>query len=101
MKSVRFRSKKLLAAARDKECTMNVADVCNYNTETTVAAHINIEGGTMGGKTDDFMVVDCCSDCHAWLDQHKGTEEDRLHYTRRALGRTWKRRIEEGVIKID
>lgn len=100
MKPTRFRSKKLLNASKGAECTMNVTDICNYDNETTIPAHINTEGGKMGGKTDDFMVVDCCSDCHSWLDQYKGTEEDRLYYTRRALGRTWKRRIEEGAIKI-
>ncbi|MBL4891444.1 MAG: DUF1364 family protein [Rhizobiaceae bacterium] len=100
MKSVRFRSKKLLKAARDKECTMQVESVCNYNTETTVAAHINVHGGKMGGKEHDFLVADCCSSCHSWLDQYDGSEEDRLFYTRRALARTWERRINEGAIVI-
>jgi len=79
---------------------MQVIPVCNYNTETTISAHINIEGGKMGGKTDDISVVDCCSDCHTWLDQRMGTEEDQLFYTRRALIRTITRRINEGYIAI-
>ena len=101
MKPRRIVSKKLLSRSRGQECTMRVAGVCNYDPETTIPAHINTSGGKMGGKTHDFMVVDCCSDCHDWLDQHKGTEEDRLFYTRRALERTWERRINEGAITIE
>jgi len=100
MKSKRFKSKKLTDASRGAECTMNVCGVCNYNNETTVAAHINTDGGKMGGKTHDYLVADCCSSCHYWLDNYDGTEEDRLFYTRRALGRTLERRFNEGLIKV-
>ena len=99
-KPTRLKSNKLTRASQGKECTMNVASVCNYNIETTISAHINIEGGKMGGKTDDLSVVDCCSDCHTWLDQHKGTELDQIFYTRRALIRTITRRYNEGILAI-
>lgn len=79
---------------------MQVANVCNYDAATTISAHINLEGGKMGGKTDDISVVDSCSDCHTWLDQHKGSELDQLFYTRRALIRTITRRFDEGFIAI-
>lgn len=99
-KPTRIKSKKLTNAARGKECTMQVIPVCNSNPETTISAHVNVEGGKMGGKTDDISAVDCCSDCHTWLDQRMGTEEDILFYTRRALIRTLKRRMNEGYIAI-
>ena len=100
MKSVRFRSKKLLNAAKGKDCTMNVTDVCNYDSDTTIPAHINADGGKMGGKTHDFMSVDCCFDCHAWYDGYKGSELDRLFYGLRAVHRTLERRFNEGVLKV-
>ena len=99
-KPTRIKSSKLTKAARGKDCTMQVIPICNGNHETTISAHVNVEGGKMGGKTDDISVVDCCSDCHTWLDQSMGSEEDRLFYTRRALIRTLKRRIEEGLIIV-
>ena len=98
MKPTRIRSKKLLDGAKGENCTMNVAGVCNYNPETVVAMHINVEGGKMGGKTDDTSTVYGCSSCHAWLDQSKGSELDQLFYTRRALVRTLNRRIEQELI---
>jgi len=99
-KPKRIKSSKLTKAAKGKECTMQVANVCNYDTATTISAHVNVDGGKMGGKTDDISVVDCCSDCHHWLDNHIGTELDQLFYTRRALIRTITRRINEGFIAI-
>ena len=100
MKTTRIKSKKLLHGARGEECTMNVADFCNYNPETVVAMHINVEGGKMGGKTDDTSTVYGCSDCHTWLDQKKGSELDQLFYKLRAVLRTLNRRIEQGLVKI-
>ena len=99
-KPKRMKSSKLTKAAKGKECTMQVANVCNYDIETTISAHINLEGGKMGGKTDDISVVDCCSDCHHWLDNHIGADIDQLFYTRRALIRTITRRFNEGFIAI-
>jgi len=100
MKPTRIRSKKLLDGARGENCTMNVADFCNYDNTTTVTMHINVAGGCMGGKTGDTSTVYGCSDCHSWLDQNKGSELDQLYYTRRALVRTLNRRIEQGLFKI-
>lgn len=79
---------------------MQVAGVCNYNPETVVLAHINTDGSAMGAKSSDYSACFCCSACHAWLDQNKGTELDRLFYTRRALVRTWTIWVESGLIKL-
>lgn len=95
-----LKSKKLRDSARGRDCTMQVAGVCNYNSDTVILAHINTDGGSMGAKTDDFSACFACSDCHDWLDQNKGTSEDRLFYTRRAMVRTWRIWAEEGVVKI-
>lgn len=100
MKPKRIVSPRLQRSARGQMCQMNVVDVCNFNTDTTVLAHVQTEGGTMGGKCDDFSAVFACSECHKWLDQYLGDEVDRLHYTRRALVRTWRIWIDERLIKI-
>lgn len=92
-----MKSNKLRKSAQGQRCTMNVARVCNYNPETTVLAHINCEGGCMGGKTDDFSAAFMCYECHTWYDQHKGSEADELHYTRRAMYRTWCKWKEMGI----
>lgn len=94
-----MKSNKLRNSARGQECTMHVVGVCNYDPDTTVLAHINTDGSIMGGKAPDYSACFCCSDCHAWLDQNKGSEEDRLFYTRRAMVRTWGKWFEQGVIK--
>lgn len=95
-----MKSNKLRQSARGQDCTMRVVDVCNYNPETTVLAHINTEGGCMGGKAPDYSAAFMCSACHTWLDQNKGTEEERLFYTRRAMPRTWCVWVSTKVIKI-
>lgn len=91
---------KLRRSAAGRDCTMNVVGVCNYDQDTTVLAHVNTEGGTMGGKSDDFSACFACSSCHEWLDQHKGTTEDELFYTRRAMVRTWRIWINDYVMEI-
>ena len=91
---------KLRKSARDEVCTMRIVDVCNSNTETTVLAHTNTEGGSMGMKTDDFSACFACSDCHAHFDGYKMTQEDRWFYSRRAMVRTWRRWVETGLVSI-
>lgn len=95
-----IKSNKLRLSANGQECTMQVAGVCNYRTDTTVLAHINVDGGKMGSKTDDISACFCCSDCHAWLDQHKGSELDELFYTRRAIIRTQLIWVQMGLMVI-
>lgn len=91
---------KLRNSARLQDCTLNISGVCNYNPETTVLCHINVDGGAMGGKSPDYSAVFGCSDCHAHLDQKKLNSEDELFYTRRALLRTWAKWIDMGLVKI-
>lgn len=94
-------SKKIRNAARGQDCTMQVMTICNYNPETTVLAHVNTTGtGSKGAKCHDFSAVFACHACHTWMDNYKGSGEDRLFYTRRALVRTWEKLIEMGLIKI-
>ena len=96
----RFVSPKLQRSARGQDCTLNVSGVCNYNPDTVVLAHVQVDGGKMGGKTHDFSACFACSQCHAWIDGYKGTEEEILFYTRRAIIRTWEFWINKGLVKI-
>ncbi len=95
-----IKSKKLRNSARGQNCTMNVANVCSYNSETVVLAHVNVDGGSIGGKSDDRSACFACYECHTWLDQLKGSTEDVLFYTRRAMVRTMIIWIDMGVVKI-
>ena len=100
MKPKRIVSPRLRNSANGQECTMQVADVCNYRTDTTVLAHVQVDGGKMGGKTDDISACFCCAACHEWLDQYQGTEEERLFYTRRAIIRTQRIWVAERLMII-
>ena len=100
LKQQAIRSKKLRDSARGQDCTFNVVGVCNYNPETSVLCHIDGEFKGIGLKNHDVSAAIGCSDCHAWLDQHRGSEEDRLFYSLRALVRTLVYWVNEGLIRI-
>lgn len=90
----------LTKSAKGQDCTLNVAGVCSYDSETVVLAHIDSEFKGMAKKSPDHFAVFACAACHRWMDQHIGSEEDRLYYSLRALGRTWEYWISTGVIKL-
>ena len=98
-KSPSVRSKKLRNSARDEDCTLQVVGVCNFNPETTVLAHLDSENKGTAYKSSDLFAVYACSDCHSWLDQHLGSEEDRQFYSLRALDRTHRKMHSKGVIE--
>lgn len=80
-KSAPHRNPHLLAMARGKPCLFRIPDgVCNFNPETTVAAHSNwaVHGKSGARKADDQYSAWCCSSCHSWVDQgdaDKATKE--------------------------
>lgn len=89
--------------ARGEECTLNIAGVCNYNPETVVFAHLPDESHGMAQKSDDICGCDACSACHDVLDGRVFDQDFSDHkdwYMRRAMVRTWRNRIKQGVIKI-
>jgi hypothetical protein len=57
---------KYTKSAKYSDCMVRVPGVCNFDRQTTVAAHLN--GAGMGIKQLDIFIAYCCSDCHAWLD---------------------------------
>jgi hypothetical protein len=64
------RNQAVLDLARSKECLLNVPNVCNNDTLTTVAAHSNQlrHGKGRGRKAGDQWTVWACARCHSWLD---------------------------------
>lgn len=95
-----IKSKKLTDSAKGEDCTLEIPGHCNGNPETTVGCHVPVEGGIMGGKTDDTALVFGCSGCHAAIDQHLISEEEALFYKLRGLARTIKRQVLKGVLKV-
>jgi|TARA_R110000737_G_scaffold56779_1_gene81571 hypothetical protein len=95
-----IKSNALRQSARDQACTFQIPKICNHNKETTVLAHIQTEGGIMGGKADDFSAAFACFSCHVHLDQHKMRYEDELFFTRRAMVRTIAYWVEQGLISV-
>ena len=96
-------SKQIRNSARDEDCTLQIAGVCNHNASTTVLAHFPDESKGIGKKSDDISAGFCCSSCHDAIDMRVRSEhfkENEDFYLRRAQTRTIKRLIELGVITI-
>lgn len=99
-----IRSKKITNAAKGEECVINIAGVCQYNSETTVFVHFPDESHGMAIKADDISGAFGCDSCHGIVDRRDGRwksfESDRDFYMRRAQTRTIRRLIEKGVLKF-
>jgi hypothetical protein len=99
-----MKSNKIRNAARGKPCTLQIVGVCNGNTETTVLAHLPDESNGMGKKSDDISACFACSSCHDAIDSRgKMPESEKPFiewYMRRAMVRTWRMLIDDGVIKL-
>ena len=63
---------KLRKSARDQQCLVRVPEICNWNVETTVLAHIG--GGGMALKNSDIFGAFCCSSCHDAIDGRVKTQ---------------------------
>jgi hypothetical protein len=93
----------LRKAAKDRGCTVRIPSVCNFNSATTVLAHIRLTGVSgMGMKSPDLLGAWACSACHDEIDgrTHKsGMTRDELrlaHYD--GMARTIVQLEKEGLI---
>jgi len=80
---------------------MNIAGVCNYQEETVVFCHTPDETHGIALKADDICGFDGCSACHDAVDGRVKSDEFLEHkefYLRRAVTRTIRRRLEQGVL---
>jgi hypothetical protein len=93
-------SEKIRASAKGEKCTVRQPDCCNFNTETTVFAHLPVGQRGTAIKTPDLFGVYACSNCHDAIDRRsKGTKiapADLL----RALTETQMRLVEKGLLLI-
>lgn len=96
---MRIISKELRDSARGQECTLRITAICNYNSETTVLAHLPCGHKGAGMKSPDNMAAFCCSSCHSFIDGAYRWDVPASDYLR-ALAETQMVWIELGLITI-
>jgi hypothetical protein len=96
---------KIRESASGKECQVRLPFVCNYNSATTVFAHLN--GGGMGKKKVDVLGAYACSACHYAVDRLPASrfittfkEAMDLIAFYEAIHRTQEDMLKNGLIKI-
>lgn len=100
---MRTKTTPLRQSAKGESCTLNVAGVCNYNSETVVLCHLPILADHgFSTKVADYCAAYGCSACHDWIDNRNGVHpyEERLYYAARGLVRTQQRMIEKRLIVV-
>ena len=67
---------KITESARGEDCTIRLGSICNYNSETTVFAHLNgiRFGKGTGQKVPDLLGAYSCSACHDVVDGRRYTD---------------------------
>lgn len=95
-----IRSRKYLDGAKDQTCLFQIPGVCVGG--PSVSCHLHDETFGMGQKADDVSVGDGCQACHDLMDGRSGvlSREEWLFYAFRALQRTIRRRIEQGLLRL-
>lgn len=93
-----YRNQKMRDYARGQSCTLHGPN-CTGGGEDTVFCHINesYAGKGAGQKADDFAGFDGCARCHDDYDNERIPDSD--YYVLRAVIRTLRRRIDQGVLK--
>ena len=94
---------KLTKAARGEECTIQIHPYCNGNRETTVFCHAPSEEKGIGIKSPDIWGAYGCSSCHDIVDGRRNVDIPKDEIFRcfvRGIFRTFKRRIEQGLIEV-
>lgn len=99
-RSPALKSNKLRQSARGQDCCFRISGICNGDPETTVLAHLQFEGGIMGGKAPDYSAAFACSACHEALDNRTIPPDERHLYMARAMVRTWAKWINKGLIVV-
>ena len=89
--------------AKGRGCMVRLPGICNFNSETTVLAHIRLSGVSgMGMKSPDLIGAWACSACHDEIDgrtRKSGMTRDELrlaHYD--GMVRTIVQLEKEGLI---
>lgn len=101
-KSRRHESLRIRAAANGRECLVRLPGICNFDSSTTVLAHIRMNTGA-GRKESDLLGAFCCSSCHDEIDRRtrRIASLDAVkvaHYE--GVFRTQQVLLDEGVVTI-
>lgn len=86
--------------ARGEACTgLRYGGYCHCDPATTVLAHTNslADGKGMSRKAHDHLGAFLGFDCHGWLDQGKGTAEEKAAFMAEAQTRTRARLAEIAI----
>lgn len=55
--------------AKGRECMVRVPNVCSFNPEETILAHVRLAGlSGIGIKANDLFASLCCARCHDFCD---------------------------------
>lgn len=82
--------------ARGQDCQVRIEGVCNFNSETTVLAHLRMAGITgTGMKANDILGAWCCSSCHSATESNPALRLEFLE----GVARTQNKLVEMGVLK--
>ena len=98
---MRVVSKKLRDSARGQDCTLRIPGICNFDSATTVLAHLPCGQKGTGMKGPDMISVFACSACHDRIDARTSsapavTGADML----RALAETQLKWLDMGLMTI-
>lgn len=95
-----IRSRSYLDGAKDQTCVFEIPGICIGG--PAVSCHLRDETFGMAQKADDTSSADGCSACHDAMDGRSIvlSREEWLFYAFRALQRTIRRRIEQGLLKL-
>jgi len=92
---------KIRKSAQGEQCTLNIAGVCRYESETVILAHIGFgDGGTAKRRQPgEVNAVYACAYCHDAIGEGKDVpgQGGKWFYIARGLVRTFQRRIEKGL----
>lgn len=94
---------KIRKSANGRDCLVRFPGICNFNPETTVAAHVRIAGLCgVGIKPSDLLTVRACSACHDEMDgrTQKLLLRERILFIAEAHCRTLVEYEREGLVKL-
>lgn len=90
---------KLRALARDRDCQIRLAGICERHRETVVLAHFRMSGlSGFGTKSPDLIGAWACAACHRYVDTHKDAQTQ-LDFAK-GVFRTIATLIEENEVKV-
>jgi hypothetical protein len=91
-------AKRLRMSAKGQDCTLQLPNVCNHDSTTTVLAHLPSPVAGMATKGDDWHAVFACSSCHAHMDTRQRPALE--SYQLKALQRTQKIWFNDGLLLV-